>query len=107
MSQADRAEPPLDSDDPASPVQLVNEGEVAMAEDKVEAMLARITRVLAADGGPLERSVLALRVEANPKDRSFARALQLGRQREQLATNAEKKVGEPAIYSLAYTEPTA
>lgn len=95
-----------ESDDPTSSVRLVNEGEVAMAEDKVEAMLARITRALADDGGPLERSVLALRVEANPKDRSFARALALGRQREQFATNEQdRKVGEPALYSLAYGAP--
>jgi hypothetical protein len=95
-----------ESDDPTSPVRLVNEGEVAMAEDKVEAMLARITRALADDGGPLERAVLALRVETSPKDRSFARALSLGKQREQLASNDEnRKVGEPALYSLAYGGP--
>jgi hypothetical protein len=89
-----------DSDDPSSPVRLVNEGEVAMAEDKVEAMLAKIRHALANDGGPLERPALAMRAGASPDDRTFQRALTLGHDRGQLAKTPQG-VGKTTLYALA------
>jgi hypothetical protein len=87
----------IDADDER--LELVNEGPVAMADDKVEALLARIIEVLHENGGALERAVIALRVDADPRNSTFARALNLGWQRNQLA-RSEKKVGEPTVYSL-------
>jgi len=85
-------------------LRLVNEGAVATADDKVEALLARIVEALReGDGGPLERPVLALRVgvDGQNKNSTFTRALKLGRQREILAKTEPSKVGEKALYALA------
>jgi hypothetical protein len=91
----------IESTDEGGAIRLVNEGPVAMAEDKVEAMLAKVLRALAEDGGTLERQVLALRAGTSTTDRTFQRALRLGLDREQVATNAERGVGEKAVYALA------
>jgi hypothetical protein len=82
-------------------LRLINEGPVALAEDKVEAMLARIVTVLSEDGGTLERAVIAMRVGSDVRDGSFQRALKLGWQRGQLAKTEPAKVGEKALYALA------
>jgi hypothetical protein len=82
-------------------IELVNEGAVAMAEDKLEAVLAGIIEALRA--GPLERKVLALRVDVDPKDGTFSRALNLGWQRGQLTKTNEqtRKSNEPLVYALS------
>ena len=58
---------------------------MASADDKVEALLARIIERLREDGGALERPVLAMRLGTDVRDGTFQRALRLGWQREQLA----------------------
>jgi hypothetical protein len=83
-------------------LRLVNEGEVATADDKVEGLLARIIEQLReAGGGPLERPVLALRVGVDGQNSTFTRALKLGWQRDVLAKTEPSKVGEKALYALA------
>jgi hypothetical protein len=91
----------VEADDDDETIALVNVGPVALAEDKLEATLARIVDALRA--GPLERQVLALRVNASPKDGTFSRALNLGWQRGQLAKTNEqtRKSNEPLVYALA------
>lgn len=84
----------------ADRLELTNEGDVAVAEDKVEALLARIVETLRESAGTLERQALALRLGVDSKDGTFSRALKLGWQREQLA-KSEKKVGAPTVYSLS------
>lgn len=81
-------------------IELVNAGPVAAADDKVEALLARIVEALRDDGGTLERQVLALRVDKATTDGTFSRALRLGWQRELLA-KTKGNVGEPTLYALA------
>lgn len=82
-------------------IELINEGAVAMAEDKLESLVARIIEALRP--GPLERQVLALRVSATPKDGTFTRAVNLAFQRGQIAkTNeATRKANEPLVYALS------
>jgi hypothetical protein len=83
-------------------LRLVNEGEVATSDDKVEGLLARIIEQLReAGGGPLERPVLALRVGVDGQNSTFTRALKLGWQRDVLAKTEPSKVGEKALYALA------
>ena len=82
-------------------LELVNEGPVATADDKVEGLLARVIAALRDDGGALDLATLALRVGAGNRDRTLQRALSLGRQRGLLATNEDRKVGEKALYALA------
>jgi hypothetical protein len=84
----------------AEKLELTNEGKVAVAEDKVEAMLARIVEALREDGGTLERQAVALRLGADAGSGTFTRALKLGWQREQLA-KSPRKVGSATLYSLA------
>jgi hypothetical protein len=79
-------------------LELVNEGAIATADDKLEAMLARVVRALAA--GPLPRQTLALKVETDPKNGTFNRALKLGWQRGQLAKGEREKPNDPVVYSL-------
>ena len=81
-------------------LELTNEGDVAAAEDAVEAMLARLVEALREDGGALERQALALRVGVDPSHRTYQRALNLGFQRDLLA-KSPRKVGASTIYSLA------
>lgn len=90
----------IEVDEEAERLELVNEGPVALADDKLEAMLARVFAALNEDGGALERPVLAVRVGSDTKDRTFQRALALGWQRGQLA-KSERRVGEPTVYSLS------
>jgi hypothetical protein len=82
-------------------LRLVNEGAVAVAEDKVEAMLERIKQELAADGGPLPRATLAIRVGADSKSGTFNRALKLGWSRNLLAKTEGERATEPTLYALA------
>ena len=91
----------IDSDDDR--LDLVNEGAVAHADDRLEAMLERIIGVLREHGSPLERQVIALRLGAGNRDGTFARALKLGWQRDLLGkTNEEtRKPTEPMVYGLA------
>jgi hypothetical protein len=81
-------------------IELVSDGPVARADDKVEAMLARIIEALRESGGYLERPVLALRIDTDGRNSTFTRALKLGWQRNQLAKE-EGAVGKPTVYSLA------
>jgi hypothetical protein len=86
-------------------VHLISDGPVAIADDKVETMLAKITRALADERAPLDRTTLALRLSTDTRDRTYQRALRLGLDRNQLATNTTRKVGEPAVYALAHETP--
>lgn len=81
-------------------LRLVSEGAVAAADDKVEAMLARVLAALQDDGGALARPVLELRVGSKPKNSTLTRALKLGWQREQLA-KTKGGFGEPTLYALS------
>ena len=90
----------IEGDDETGSIQLVNEGPVAMAEDKVEASLAKVTAGL--QGGMLARQVLALRIGVEPKNHSFARALKLGFQRGLLVNNDDtRKRNEPQLWGLS------
>jgi AAA domain len=80
-------------------LELTNEGGVAYAEDKVEALLERVLKELRSDGGTLTRPELALRLGVDSRNSTFTRALKLGWQREQLA-KSERKPGQPTVYSL-------
>jgi hypothetical protein len=91
----------IEGDDDQNEIRLVNEGPVALAEDKVEAMLAKIVQALRDDGGAQGRPALAVHVGTDPKNGTFNRALNLGWQRGQLAKTAPGKVGEPTLYALA------
>ena len=88
----------IESDDER--LALRNEGAVAAADDKVEALLADITRVLADDGGPLARAQLATRVGRDTKDGTYGRALNLGWQRGLLA-KSDRERGGPVLYTIA------
>jgi hypothetical protein len=88
-------------DDSDGAFALVSEGPLATADDKVEAVLSQIVRALGDDGGPLARQVLALRIGRDPKDGTFARALNLGWQRNVLAKSDRERVSDPLLYSLA------
>lgn len=81
-------------------LRLVSEGGVASADDRVEAMLARVLEALRADGGPLGRPQLALRIGVASNSGTFTRALKLGWQRELLAKDDPEKVGAPTLYAL-------
>jgi hypothetical protein len=89
----------IEADEDGEAIRLVNEGPVAAREDKVEALLAKIITALEADGGTLERPVIAVRIGTDVRNGTFSRALKLGFQRGQLA-KSEKVVGEPISYSL-------
>jgi hypothetical protein len=80
---------------------LSSAGPVASAEDKVEAMLARIIEVLRADGGVLARQVIGMRVGVDVKNGTFSRALKLGYDRNQLAKPEREKTTDPQMYALA------
>jgi hypothetical protein len=88
-------------DDERQTVELVNEGPIAQAEDKVEALLAKIIQALQAEGAPLARQVLALRVDADSRSGTYGRALNLGWQRNLLAKSESDRRGQPVFYSLA------
>jgi hypothetical protein len=90
----------IEADDDDRRIELVNDGPVARADDKVEAMLARIIETLGENGGALERPVLALRIDTDAKSGTFSRALNLGWQRNQLA-KSHPQVGKPVTYALA------
>ena len=91
----------VEADDEEETLRLVNAGPVALADDKVEATLAKVLRVLGEAGGPLDRPVLALRVDVDTKDGTFQRALKLGWQRGQLAKTEPSRIGEKVLYALA------
>jgi hypothetical protein len=91
----------IEGDGDDAELRLTNEGAVARADDKVEATLAQIVQKLAETGGPLERQVLALRVDKDPKDGTFSRALKLGFQREMLAKSPRERPTDPQLYALA------
>lgn len=80
---------------------LVSEGAVAYAEDKVEAMLARVRQVLAEDGGALGRQVIALKVGVAANSGTFSRALKLGYDRGILAKRDGERPTDPTLYALA------
>jgi hypothetical protein len=80
---------------------LASAGPVASAEDKVEAMLARIIEALRADGGVLTRQVVAMRIGVDTKSGTFSRALKLGYDRNQLAKPEREKTTDPQMYALA------
>lgn len=79
-------------------LRLVSEGEVATTDDKPEQLLARIVEVLEADGGLVERKIIALRLGVDTRDRSLTRALSLGRQRNLIAST-ERRPGKPVSYA--------
>jgi energy-coupling factor transporter ATP-binding protein EcfA2 len=91
----------IDGDGDDAELRLVNEGPVAFADDKVEAMLAKIIAALREDGCTLERQVLALRVGTDPKNSTYNRALNLGYDRQQLAKPDREKPTDPQLYALA------
>ena len=82
-------------------IRLVNEGEVAKADNRVDAMLAGIVAALREDGAPLGRPTLAVRIGTSTNNGTFSRALTLGWQRGLLAKTEPERVGEPALYALA------
>lgn len=85
-------------DDGDETLRLVSEGEVATTDDRPEQLLARVLEVLEADGGLIERKIIALRLGVDTRDRSLARALSLGRQRNLVAAT-ERKPGKPVSYA--------
>lgn len=82
-------------------LELVSEGPVAFADDKVEAMLARVRHVLADDGGAVQRKVIALRLGIDAKSGTFSRALNLGHDRHLLAKTPGERPTDPTLYALA------
>jgi hypothetical protein len=79
-------------------MRLVSEGPAVYADDKVEATLDRILRVLRAEAKPLERAVLLLR--SNPSsEKTFERAAKLGVNRGQLSRRSSG-IGKATLYEL-------
>ena len=82
-------------------IRLVNEGAVAKADDRVEAMLAGIVAALREEGAPLGRPTLAVRIGTSTNNGTFSRALKLGWQRGVLAKTEPERVGDATLYALA------
>ena len=79
-------------------------GAAVAAESKIEETLARVIKLLG-ESGPLDRPVLASRLDLNSHNSTLTRALKLGVTSDWLVKQEGATVGAPTRYALAAGAP--